>query len=48
MAKKLSKKELFNLIKESVAKKIHLLREDIDLDDDALWDYYDDNLYKDW
>lgn len=48
MAKKLSKKELFNLIKESVAKKIHLLREDIDLDDDEIWDYYDDNLYKDW
>lgn len=48
MVKKLSKKELFNLIKEEVAKKIKLLREDIALDDDEIWDYYDDNLYKDW
>lgn len=34
MAKKLSKKELFNLIKEAVAKKVKLLGEDIDIDDD--------------
>lgn len=48
MAKKLSKKELFKLIKEAVAKKVNLLREDIDMDDDEIWDYYDDNLYNDW
>lgn len=49
MAKKLSKKELFNLIKEAVAKKVNLLREDIDVDDDEIWDYYDDdNLDNDW
>ena len=48
MAKKLSKKELFNLIKEAVAKKVNLLREDIALDDDEIWNYYDDNLYNDW
>lgn len=40
MAKKLSKKELFNLIKEAVAKKVNLLGEDIDIDDD--------NLDNDW
>ena len=34
MAKKLSKKELFKLIKEAVAKKVNLLREDIDMDDE--------------
>ena len=48
MAKKLSKKELFKLIKEAVTKKINLLREDIDMNDDEIWDYYDDNLYNDW
>ena len=48
MTKKLSKKELFKLIKEAVTKKINLLREDIDIDDDEIWDYYDDNLYNDW
>lgn len=48
MAKKLSKKELFKLIKEAVAKKVNLLREDIDIDDEEIWDYYDDNLYNDW
>ena len=48
MAKKLSKKELFKLIKEVVTKKVNLLREDIALDDDEIWDYYDDNLYNDW
>lgn len=48
MAKKLSKKELFKLIKEAVAKKVNLLREDIDMDDEEIWDYYDDNLYNDW
>lgn len=48
MAKKLSKKELFKLIKEAVAKKVNLLREDIDIDDEEVWDYYDDNLYNDW
>ena len=48
MVKKLSKKELFKLIKEAVAKKVNLLREDIALDDDEIWDYYDDNLYNDW
>ena len=48
MTKKLSKKELFKLIKEAVAKKVNLLREDIDMDDEEIWDYYDDNLYNDW
>ena len=49
MVKKLSKKELFNLIKEAVAKKVNLLREDIDVDDDEIWDYYeDDNSGDDW
>ena len=48
MVKKLSKKELFKLIKEAVAKKVNLLREDIALDDDEIWNYYDDNLYNDW
>ena len=48
MAKKLSKKELFKLIKEAVAKKVNLLREDIALDDNEIWNYYDDNLYNDW
>ena len=48
MTKKLSKKELFKLIKEVVTKKVNLLREDIALDDDEIWDYYDDNLYNDW
>lgn len=48
MTKKLSKKELFKLIKEAVTKKINLLREDIDIDDDEIWNYYDDNLYNDW
>ena len=48
MTKKLSKKELFKLIKEAVTKKINLLREDIDIDDDEIWDYYDDNLDNDW
>lgn len=49
MAKKLSKKELFELIKEAVAKKVNLLREDIDVDDDEIWDYYDDdNSGDDW
>ena len=32
MAKKLSKEELFNLIKEAVTKKVKLLGEDIDID----------------
>ena len=41
MAKKLSKKELFNLIKEAVAKKVNLLKEDIDIDDN-------DSLDNDW
>ena len=41
MTKKLSKKELFKLIKEAVAKKVNLLREDIDIDND-------DNLDNDW
>ena len=49
MVKKLSKKELFNLIKEAVTKKVNLLREDIDVDDDEIWDYYDDdNSGDDW
>ena len=48
MTKKLSKKELFKLIKEVVTKKVNLLREDIALDDDEIWNYYDDNLYNDW
>ena len=49
MVKKLSKKELFNLIKEAVTKKVNLLREDIDVDDDEVWDYYDDdNSGDDW
>ena len=49
MAKKLSKKELFNLIKEAVAKKVNLLGEDIDIDNDEILDYYDDdNLNNDW
>ena len=48
MTKKLSKKELFKLIKEVVTKKVNLLREDIDMNDDEIWDYYDDNLYNDW
>ncbi len=49
MVKKLSKKELFNLIKEAVTKKVNILREDIDVDDDEVWDYYDDdNSGDDW
>lgn len=48
MVKKLSKKELFNLIKEAVTKKVNILREDIDVDDE-IWDYYDDdNSGDDW
>ena len=42
------KENLININKETVAKKIHVLREDIDLDDDEIWDYYDDNLDNDW
>lgn len=42
MAKKLSKKELINLIKESVTKKVILLKEENDIDNDENLDCYDD------
>ena len=43
MPKKLSKQELLNMIKESVSKKVKMLTEDIYVEDNDVWDYYDNN-----
>ena len=48
MAKELSKKDLLDMIKEAVTKKIKLLKEDIDMDDDEIWDFYNDDESGDW
>lgn len=49
MAIRLTKNDLKKLIKESVARKIKALKEDIDVDDDEIWSEYDeDNFGEDW
>ena len=49
MAIRLTKNDLKKLIKESVARKIKALKEDIDVDDDEIWsEYDDDNFGEDW
>lgn len=48
MAKHLNREQLRNLIKEAVTRKLQTLRESIDVDDEDVWDNYDDEAYNNW